>query len=200
MRDYKIYAVDFDGTLCFSQWPKLGEANAELIEKLKECKNNGDKLILWTCRQGENLGDAVQWCKEKGLYFDAVNDNLQEIKDLFGNNSRKITADIYIDDKGMPWRSFLYNRHPGYEVKVRIKEDLSKEERKYIDQIIGEAAQLTEMVAHEDGITYSKKQPCLPGHELHSGIEFFFKLKNYQDKYLELTYNSYLEGVIDGRI
>ena len=101
MRDYKIFAVDFDGTLCFSQWPELGEANLPLIEKLKEYKSNGDKLILWTCRQGENLDAAVQWCKENELYFDAVNDNLQEIKDLFGNNSRKITADFYVDDKGI---------------------------------------------------------------------------------------------------
>lgn len=101
MRGYKIIAVDFDGTLCFSQWPELGEPNIQLIEKLKEYKSNGDKLILWTCRQGENLDAAVQWCKENGLYFDAVNDNLQEIKELFGNNSRKITADFYIDDKGI---------------------------------------------------------------------------------------------------
>lgn len=101
MRDYKIIAVDFDGTLCFSQWPGLGEPNLPLIEKLKNHQNNGDKLILWTCRQGENLDVAVQWCAENGLSFDAVNDNLQEIKDLFGNNSRKITADFYIDDKSV---------------------------------------------------------------------------------------------------
>ena len=96
-----IIAVDFDGTLCFSQWPGLGEPNLPLIEKLQKYKNDGDKLILWTCRQDKELDDAVQWCAEKGLYFDAVNDNLQEIKDLFGNNSRKITADFYIDDKGI---------------------------------------------------------------------------------------------------
>ena len=101
MRDYKIYAVDFDGTLCFSQWPKLGEANVKLIEKLKECKNNGDKLILWTCRDGKLLEEAVCWCIENGLKFDAVNENLQEIVDLFGGNSRKISADFYIDDKSI---------------------------------------------------------------------------------------------------
>ena len=101
MRDYKIIAVDFDGTLCFSRWPGLGEANLPLIEKLQKHKNDGDKLILWTCRQDKELDDAVQWCEEYGLSFDAVNDNLQEIKDLFGNNSRKITADLYIDDKGV---------------------------------------------------------------------------------------------------
>lgn len=101
MRDYKILAVDFDGTLCFSQWPELGKPNFSLIEKLKKHKYDGDKLILWTCRQGENLDAAVKWCSENGLYFDAVNDNLQEIKEIFGNNSRKITADFYIDDKSV---------------------------------------------------------------------------------------------------
>lgn len=200
MRDYKIIAVDFDGTLCFSQWPGLGEPNFPLIEKLKKHKNDGDKLILWTCRQGDNLDDAVRWCEENGLSFDAVNDNLQEIKDLFGNNSRKITADFYIDDKGGSWRKFVYNRYPGFEVKIIIKKDLSIEERQCINQIIEEAARDTNMVLHEDGITYSRKQPSLPGHELQSGVNFFFKLKKYQDKYFEITYNSYLEGVINGKI
>ena len=101
MRDYKILAVDFDGTLCFSQWPGLGEPNLSLIEKLKENKRSGDKLILWTCREGKLLDDAVNWCEENGLYFDAINENLQEIIEVFGGNSRKISADIYIDDKSI---------------------------------------------------------------------------------------------------
>ena len=101
MRDYKIYAVDFDGTLCFSQWPKLGEPNTKLIEQLKCCKKKGDKLILWTCRDGKLLEEAVSWCGEKGLKFDAVNENLQEVIDIFGSNSRKISADFYIDDKSV---------------------------------------------------------------------------------------------------
>lgn len=101
MRDYKILAVDFDGTLCFSQWPGLGKPNLPLIEKLKENKRNGDKLILWTCRDGKLLDDAVNWCEENGLYFDAINENLQEIIEAFGGNSRKISADFYIDDKAV---------------------------------------------------------------------------------------------------
>ena len=98
---YKIIAVDFDGTLCFSDWPELGEPNRPLIEYLSSQKRLGNKLILWTCRAGEALDNAVSWCKEQGLDVDAINDNLPEIVEQYGNNSRKITCDYYIDDRAL---------------------------------------------------------------------------------------------------
>ena len=99
--DYTIIAVDFDGTLCYSNWPDLGEPNRPLIEYLRAQRQSGNKLILWTCRAGEALERAVSWCREHNLTFDAVNDNLPEIVALYGNNSRKITCDYYIDDKAV---------------------------------------------------------------------------------------------------
>ena len=99
--NYKIIAVDFDGTLCYSNWPELGEPNTTLINYLLQEKAAGNKLILWTCRAGKALTDATRWCHEQGLTFDAVNDNLPEIVELYGNNSRKITCDLYIDDKSV---------------------------------------------------------------------------------------------------
>ena len=71
----------------------------KLIDYLLQEKAAGNKLILWTCRAGKALTDATEWCCEQGLTFDAVNDNLPEIVELYGNNSRKITCDLYIDDK-----------------------------------------------------------------------------------------------------
>ena len=62
-------------------------------------KRNGNKLILWTCRAGEALSNAVEWCREQNLEFDAVNDNLPEIIEFYGHNSRKISCDYYIDDR-----------------------------------------------------------------------------------------------------
>ena len=97
--NYKIIAVDFDGTLCFSNWPELGDPNTCLIDYLLKEKAAGNKLILWTCRAGKALSDATRWCSEHGLSFDAVNDNLPEIVEMYGNNSRKITCDLYIDDR-----------------------------------------------------------------------------------------------------
>ncbi len=101
MNDYKIIAVDFDGTLCYSEWPSLGEPNVKLIAYLKKWKEMGNKLILWTCRAGDALDNAVLWCREQELEFDAINDNLPEIVELYGNNSRKITCDYYIDDRAI---------------------------------------------------------------------------------------------------
>lgn len=52
-------------------------------------------------RAGEALEKAVDWCQKQHLEFDAVNDNLPEIIELYGNNSRKISCDYYIDDKAI---------------------------------------------------------------------------------------------------
>jgi hypothetical protein len=98
-------AVDFDGTLCEYAFPKIGEQNnqqKQLMELLIELRNKGHKLILWTNR-GDNeqypvLTEAIEWCKEKGLEFDAVNKNIVGQKKLSGP-SPKIMADYYIDDK-----------------------------------------------------------------------------------------------------
>ena len=98
-------AVDFDGTLCEYAFPKIGEQNEQhkqLMKLLIELRNKGHKLILWTNR-GDNeqypvLTEAIEWCKEKGLEFDAINENLPGQKKLSGP-SPKIIADYYIDDK-----------------------------------------------------------------------------------------------------
>ena len=94
-----IIAVDFDGTLCEDKYPFIGRANMELIQTLRNAEKFGDKVILWTCRAGEPLHKAVQWCAGLGLYFDAVNENLPEIIEKYGGDSRKIFADVYIDDR-----------------------------------------------------------------------------------------------------
>lgn len=98
----KIIAVDFDGTLCSFNYPNIGKPNRRLINKLKKLKPLGNTLILWTCRTGRELREAVAWCKEQGLHFDYVNRNSDQILKLYNNrDSRKITADIYIDDKAV---------------------------------------------------------------------------------------------------
>lgn len=97
--NYKIIAVDFDGTLCTNKWPKIGKPNEDLIMYLRQQRRNGSKIILWTNRVEERLNEAVAWCKKFGLIFDAVNDNLQDVIDTFGFNSRKVFAHEYIDDR-----------------------------------------------------------------------------------------------------
>lgn len=98
----KIIAVDFDGTLHSGTWPEIGEENMTVINFCRnEQLNNSARLILWTNRAGKQLETAVAWCKERGLEFDAINENLPELIELYGNDCRKINADIYIDDKAV---------------------------------------------------------------------------------------------------
>lgn len=103
-----IIAVDFDGTLCTHMFPEIGMVYQHVLDHVIKLRSDGHKLILWTCRDGIYLQDAVNWCEVRGLKFDAVNDNLPENKDK-GFASRKIYADIYLDDR---------NVHPN-EIKVR---------------------------------------------------------------------------------
>lgn len=95
----KIYAVDFDGTLNTAEYPELGEPNTELFQFLIKRQQSGDKIILWTCREGDLLKEAVIYCRANGLEFDAINDNIHENKEKYKNNCRKVYADYYIDDR-----------------------------------------------------------------------------------------------------
>lgn len=97
-----IYAVDFDGTLCRDRYPEIGEPRTAVIHFVKRLRAQGDKLILWTCRSGDDLEAAVAWCEALGLTFDAVNDNLPENIARYNNNCRKVNADYYIDDRNFP--------------------------------------------------------------------------------------------------
>ena len=96
-----IIAIDFDGTLCKdSNFPQIGEPKLEIILWAKKQKQLGYKLILQTCREEPFTTIAVEWCKQFGLVFDSVNENLLE----FGSNhfgKHKVIADIYLDDKSM---------------------------------------------------------------------------------------------------
>ena len=71
-----VIALDFDGTICQNAYPDIGEPNWNVIEKAKQCQEQGAYLILWTCRGGQMLEKAVSACTEWGLTFDAINEFL----------------------------------------------------------------------------------------------------------------------------
>jgi hypothetical protein len=104
-----IIAVDFDGTLISgNKWPDVeGEPNKQLINVLIRERQKGNKVILWTNRTDKPekeeypLKAAIDFCKAAGLEFDAVNENLPEIIAAYGSDSRKVSADKYIDDKAL---------------------------------------------------------------------------------------------------
>ena len=126
----KVIAIDFDGCLCSSAYPNIGEPHWRVIQDALAEKANGSALILWTCREGELLQEAIEACKRWGLSFDRVNDNLPERVSFFGSNSRKISADEYWDDRAVhipdiqprqSWRTWIFDRFTRSEKSERIK-------------------------------------------------------------------------------
>lgn len=106
-----IIAVDFDGTIVEHRYPRIGEEIPFAVETLKLLKEEKHRLILWSVREGELLDEAVEWCKARGLEFYAVNrDYPEEQKDHQGF-SRKLKADLFIDDRnlgGLPDWGLIY--------------------------------------------------------------------------------------------
>ncbi len=108
-------AVDFDGTIVEHAYPRIGKEMLFAFDTLKALQKKGHKLILWTFRDGQTLIDAVQYCKDNGVEFYAVNKSYPEEQfDL--SISRKINADLFIDDRnvgGFPgWSNIWQMLHP----------------------------------------------------------------------------------------
>ncbi len=118
MKRAKVIAVGFDGSLCSNEYPCIGKANDAAICHLLSEQLHGAKIILWTCREGERLAEALEWCKRHGLTFDAVNENLPEMIEEFGSDPRKIIADEYREYRCLYSRSGK-NRHVSTEKFTR---------------------------------------------------------------------------------
>lgn len=93
-------AVDFDGTIVDHEYPEIGKPKIFAFETLKALQDKGVLLILWTFRADKELDEAVEFCKKNGVEFYAVNKNYPE--EVYDETiSRKINADLYIDDRNI---------------------------------------------------------------------------------------------------
>ena len=93
-------AVDFDGTIVEHEYPEIGKEKLFAFRTLKELDKMGARIILWTFRNGKELEEAVEFCRKNGVEFYAVNKSYPE--EIFDETvSRKIDADIFIDDKNI---------------------------------------------------------------------------------------------------
>ncbi len=123
-------AVDFDGTIVEHKYPEIGKEKPFAIQTLRTLQQEGNRIILFTSREGELLDDAVAFCHKKGLDFFAVNSN-QPADALFPRQTSKVIADVYIDDKnlgGLPDWTDIYRmingqraeRHAARKKKFRL--------------------------------------------------------------------------------
>jgi len=114
-----VIAVDFDGTIVAHRYPAIGEEVPFATDTLRMLIKEQHRLILWSVREGKLLDEAVEWCRERGVEFWAINRDYPEEKGIDSNNhfSRKIKADMFIDDRnvgGLPdWGTIYRMVHEG---------------------------------------------------------------------------------------
>lgn len=113
-----VIAVDFDHTIAHNIWPELGTPLSGVQETLQKLKYDGHHIIIWTCREGDDVCCKIPtWLKEHNIPWDQINEHHPEILDFYVKDTRKILADIYIDDKNLgglpPWDQMydLINKH-----------------------------------------------------------------------------------------
>lgn len=94
-------AVDSDGTIVEHRYPKIGEEIPFATETLKILAQERHKLILWTVREGELLEEAIEWCRQRGVFFYSVNKDYPEEEKSHNGFSRKLKADLFIDDRNL---------------------------------------------------------------------------------------------------
>ncbi|PDP77816.1 hypothetical protein [Porphyromonas gingivalis] len=117
-----IIAIDFDGTLFQDTYPPVGEVMPGAVSAMQTLRQRGHYLIIWTCRYGEYLTDAVNALLEHGIPFDRINDhNPENIRQYGGEAGKKVYAHLYIDDKNL-------GGFPGWEVALK---EISRVEEEY---------------------------------------------------------------------
>lgn len=99
----KTYAIDWDGTIVKNgSFPSIGEIKPNFINVAKRIIDNGDRIIIWTCRGGKEQYKAItDKLNENGITDFLINEDYPDIKKRFKDQSPKVFADIYIDDRGL---------------------------------------------------------------------------------------------------
>ena len=124
--------MDFDGTIVTHEYPAIGEELPFATETLRMLARDGHQLILWSVREGRLLQEAVDWCKERGVEFWAVNRDYPEEKVENNNHfSRKLKADLFIDDRNvgglLEWGQIYHMIHDNYSLKEVIRERVKEQ-------------------------------------------------------------------------
>lgn len=106
-----IISIDFDGTITKStgKFPIPGEVRPEAIEYINNWYDRGHTIIISSCRAGGNAPElCLDFLKKWGIKYHFFNENSPININFFGTDTRKISADFYIDDRSMTinWDDF----------------------------------------------------------------------------------------------
>lgn len=121
-RRHLILAIDFDGTIAELSFPEVGAMKPNADKYIKKLYDEGHHIIIHTCRSGVYEGMAETFLKERDIPYHYINSNMPYLIEEYGQDCRKISADVYIDDKGLmglpdTWEG-IYNRIQELKTKI----------------------------------------------------------------------------------
>lgn len=93
-----IIAIDFDGTIVEDNYPNIGKLKDYADTVIRNLKDDGHFIIIWTCRTNKPLLEAVDFLHKHDIPFDAVNSHEPKNILSFGMGAVKVYADVYIDN------------------------------------------------------------------------------------------------------
>lgn len=130
-------AVDFDGTIVEHRYPDIGREIPFATATIRLLIEQGHKVSLWSVREGQLLEDAVAWCAKRGIEFYAVNANYPGETPDDPHYSRKLKADLFIDDRNigglLDWGivAEMISKHKTYEQVLAERKDNETPKKKW---------------------------------------------------------------------
>ncbi len=134
-------AVDFDGTIVEHRYPAIGKEILFAFDTLRALQKQRHLLILWTYRSGKELDEAVEFCKQNGIEFYAVNKSYPEEEFNEAYASRKIEADIFIDDRNiggmLGWGEIYHLINPDDKSSLQWEQNSLPAKRPLLKRLFG---------------------------------------------------------------
>ena len=134
-------AVDFDGTIVEHRYPAIGKEVLFAFDTLRALQKQKHLLVLWTYRSGKELDEAVEYCRLKGIEFYAVNKSYPEEEFNEAYASRKIEADLFIDDRNiggmLGWGEIYHLINPEGQPNERLELNSLPRQRSILQRLFG---------------------------------------------------------------
>ena len=95
-----LLAIDFDSTIAFSDWPKIGPLVPGALESLRKLREEGHHITIWSARNNKQWGVAE---KRRGMramrHF--LDDNSVPYDHIDDGAHGKPVADLFVDDRNL---------------------------------------------------------------------------------------------------
>lgn len=117
-----VISVDFDGIVAECDYPRIGNLREGASYYINKLIDEGYGIVINTCRSGKFQTDAEDFMAIHNVKYHHINENFPFLIDYYNGDSRKISADVYIDDKSIFWDNYSW-RQIYEEITKRFEQD-----------------------------------------------------------------------------